>query len=215
MLTKKTEGLLLATVTSGSLALALSFLPASKLIGMWLGLQGARAVWAFPVLSALVWIVGKVTIRPVSHYQQIPWGFLCTTSILPLLVGLLYSTLLPGRSLVGGDFPREEILWTCIAIPLGEELLFRGWIYDVMEKLSQSRWWSLSFPLPASVVLTSIAFAFWHLQNWDTYPAGLVLFQVGYSFFAGLWLGTLRAKSGGIALGILAHAGLNLAALVF
>jgi membrane protease YdiL (CAAX protease family) len=105
----------------------------------------------------------------------------------------------------------KTAFWYLVSIPIGEEYLFRQWFYRVTQRLWGNRVFTLTNPFPAPVLLSSLAFSLWHLQNLVGATFAMVLFQVVYTFFTGLWLGVLRAETGRISLCIVAHFLINLA----
>jgi uncharacterized protein len=86
----------------------------------------------------------------------------------------------------------------CIAAPISEELLARGFLY---------RGWSESFlRVPGAILLSSLAWTALHMQyNW---------FFFGEIFSIGLLLGYLRYRSNSLWLTIVLHGLNNLAATV-
>lgn len=86
--------------------------------------------------------------------------------------------------------------------PIAEELIFRGWVYRQMEK-----WWK--WPVIASAVM----FGLHHLQYFGYQLTSFAIFQIGYTFILGLFLGRMRKDSGSIYLPLLAHIALNWATL--
>ncbi len=107
-----------------------------------------------------------------------------------------------------------SLAWYVLLIPFGEEFLFRGWIYQIGERFFRDRPGFLTTPFPASVWLSALAFSLWHLQNLSQDGAGMVAFQMGYTFFVGLWLGYLRWQSSGLFIPGCAHIALNLATVL-
>jgi membrane protease YdiL (CAAX protease family) len=142
--------------------------------------------------------------------QEMPVKELLKTFPLPFFLALIFGFLRDEPTFFAKDMP--AVFWFLVAIPVGEELLFRGWLYGIIERLWPRKYFTATNPLPAAVFLTSLAFAIWHMQNYSTYGPGFTLFQVLYTFCTGLWLGFLRWKTGAVAIPILAHAGLNVAA---
>lgn len=86
-----------------------------------------------------------------------------------------------------------EILWTVIAAPVFEEMVFRGLLLGCLLARGWNPW--------IAVAVTAAAFASTHGQY---YLPGLVSVFVG-----GLLFGWLRIISGGLAAPLLAHAAMN------
>ncbi len=178
------------------------FLPGRARVLAWLGCL------AFPALALAFHLSIPRPVRPES--RELPfWSF-----PLPLAIGLAYGLWDPAPgifSLVRSPETQLAAVWAILLAPLGEEWLFRGWLYSLAYRLWPGRFASATNPLPLAVWVTAIAFSLWHLQNWGAEPAARVLWQTAYTLPAGLWLGWLRWRSGGMALPILAHIGLNAA----
>jgi len=142
---------------------------------------------------------------------------LINTGWIPLSIALLFGYFHPAPplwELWPTDLGKKAVLWYLILAPVGEELLFRGLIYDVTNYVSKGRWLTATNPLPVAAWVTAFGFSLWHAQNFSTDPAALVGFQMFYTFFVGLWFGFLRWKSGKLWLGLGFHCGLNLLANV-
>lgn len=90
--------------------------------------------------------------------------------------------------------------------PLGEELLFRGLVYERIQALS---------PLSAlwPILISSLTFSAHHLSL-NTAPDGLALTQVLFTFPMGIVLALLRHRTGSIWPGFLLHFATNLPATV-
>lgn len=145
---------------------------------------------------------------------------LLKTIPLAFIISMLYGALQSPRA--GGLVSLESLLqkpetllWYILFTSLGEEWLFRGWVYDVAEWLWRDKFFTLTNPLPTSIWVSSIAFSLWHLQNISLDPMGLVVFQMFYTFFTGIWLGYLKWQSGGLTLPIFSHISINLAVNLF
>jgi len=85
-----------------------------------------------------------------------------------------------------------------IFTPIAEELIFRGWIYDQLEKMKLN-----------SILGSSVLFGLHHLQYFRYIPTPFAIFQVSYTFVLGLLFGKIRQKSGGIYLSIALHMLIN------
>lgn len=127
-------------------------------------------------------------------------------AILPMMISCLFGAFLAGPSIIDGATLRM-LLWPVILSPIGEEFLFRGWVYSLGERLFPKTLLTMANPFPVSVWLSAVAFSLWHLQN--PVGIGLVTFQMGYTFIVGLWFGAWRWHSGSIVGPVVAHIGLN------
>ena len=137
------------------------------------------------------------------------------TGWVPLLVAAIFGLLHPSPPLWDlwpTELGRRALLWYLLMAPIGEEILFRGVLYDLCRRFLGDRNATDTNPLPIAVWVTSLGFCLWHLQNLSVDAPLLVAFQIFYTFFTGLWLGMLRWKTGKLWLPLGFHCGLNLAA---
>jgi membrane protease YdiL (CAAX protease family) len=137
---------------------------------------------------------------------------LSPTLILPTAIAFLFGWVLRHHFFVISEDRSQDVFWFVICIPLGEELLFRAWLWSIFKTLCRHSYFSLTNPLPSELVFTSLAFSFWHLQNQGQFSLGFLCFQLLYTFLTGAWLGYLRWRTGKIYPSVLAHSLLNLAA---
>jgi uncharacterized protein len=166
-------------------------------------------IMGLPAVLAAAWIAIRPTRTPFADYLALRW-----TSWSNLLIGIISLALLVGGwDMVSRALGREvtpgfmgEVLksaradgalWLlvvafCIAAPLSEEILSRGFLY---------RGWSESrLGVVGAIVLSSLAWTSLHLQyDW---------FFFGEIFSIGLLLGYLRYRSNSTWLTIVLH-GLN------
>jgi membrane protease YdiL (CAAX protease family) len=166
-----------------------------------------------PVGLAVLWIAIRLARRSFASYLALRWpswrqiGIALAASAVLLLAldGAAYMfgyPLAPDFSLNSMRSARDSgLIWLtligfCFAAPLGEELIFRGFVY---------RGWASTFLKPAgAVVLSAALFALIHVQyEW---------FYVGGIFTIGLLFGYLRAWSHSTWLTVITHAFYNLVA---
>lgn len=214
-LTPKGRAAVAAASAVTGLTLTYGFLPTSRSLAQWVPpawAHGHADALAFPILAAFF----HVSLVERRTAQRAPWGWREAIQTYPLawVISAAYgwfhrmpSVFELGRSSAG----RASLLWFLVCIPIGEELLFRGWLQGVAERITRGRVFTETNPLPVSLWVSAIAFSLWHLQNAESEGAGLVAFQVLYTFFTGLWLGFLRWRTGRILPCVVAHFGLNLA----
>lgn len=86
-----------------------------------------------------------------------------------------------------------------VVTPMVEELIFRGWMYDWVEKVTRLN----------PVLITAILFGLHHWQYFGYRITLFAVFQIGYTFILGLLFGKIREKSGGIYLSALIHVLIN------
>lgn len=168
---------------------------------------------AFPLLAGIFWF--SLPRRKMSGMSSQSLASLFWTFPLPCLIALIFGWSHLGQGLLQTGITTDTLLslyWYVLLIPIGEEWLFRGWVYSIAEWLWPQKYFTFTNPFPTSLWVSAIAFSLWHIQNisQDSWP--LVLFQVAYTLMVGIWLGHLRWQSGTLWLPILAHLLINLGA---
>lgn len=208
---------------SAAPVIALGFLPTShdlyKLFARVLPIRSMYAPWVaelcFPLLALFFHL--SIWRRRAGLPAPIDGKKLIQISLLPLAIAFGFGWVRGGLSL----FSSRSVItimqiawWNLICVPLGEELIFRGWFYNLIEKIFPRKMFTATNPLPISVWMSAFAFSLWHWQNAATEPLGFVLFQVAYTFVTGIWLGYIRWRTDRLAPSIVAHALLNFFSLV-
>jgi membrane protease YdiL (CAAX protease family) len=172
-------------------------------------------IMGLPAVAGACWIAIRPTRTPYADYLALRWTTLKNVAlgIVSLFVLVAFWDTLSralGREITPGfmgdvlkSAQGEGALWLlviafCIAAPISEELMARGFLY---------RGWSETFLRPAgAIVLSSLAWTSLHLQyDW---------FFFGEVFSIGLLLGYWRYRTGSTWLTILLHGLNNLAATV-
>jgi membrane protease YdiL (CAAX protease family) len=170
-------------------------------------------IMGLPAVLLAVWLAIRPTGIPFTDYLALRW-----TSWRNVLIGFASLVILvvcwdmvsrgvgrevsPGfmgdlmKSAQAGGLVWLLVIAFCIAAPISEELLARGFLY---------RGWSETFlRVPGAIVLSSLTWTLLHFQyDW---------FFLGEIFSIGLLFGYLRYRSGSIWLTILLHGLNNLAA---
>lgn len=161
----------------------------------------------FPLFAVVLCISLPRPRSLVSARSQ--FAHLFRISLLPVFIAFLFGRFRGTH--FDWNFSHELVntAWYLIFIPIGEEFLFRGWLFHLTERIWPATLFTATNPFPISVWVTSIAFSLWHTQNLHSSAWGLVLFQVAYTFLTGFWLGYMRWKSGLIWPGIIAHFAIN------
>ncbi len=100
------------------------------------------------------------------------------------------------------------------AVPLSEELVFRGVLFTlVLAALSHVH--ASGRALWLAVVISGVAFGIGHLNNLGSYDATFVVAQAVYASVLGVAGGWLRAQTSSVLPPILMHAAVNLVALIY
>lgn len=141
-------------------------------LGIAVGAIGGFTVGFFPG-----WLAGKLS-------EALPW---LDMGNLELLNQMLLDADVLGRVVL--------IVAICLFAPLFEELVFRGFLWEALERV-----------MPAWVVwlVTSAAFAIYHIDP----------IHVAAVFFTGLFLGWLRLRTDSVWPSVLAHLGNNCLAAI-
>lgn len=134
------------------------------------------------------------------------------TFCVPLLIAFVFGWIQGNYFSAKIENPAQDLFWFLLCIPLGEELLFRGWLWGLFTALFKGVFFTLTNPLPSQLVFTSLVFSLWHLQNIHHVSWPFLLFQLLYTLLTGLWLGYLRWRTNKILVPTLAHALINLTA---
>lgn len=162
----------------------------------------------FPLLALLL----SLSLKPKRQWRNLSLKFFLLSTPLPVLISYFFGRLSQWPGTEGNDL--LTYYWYVICIPIGEEFLFRGWSFDFFERFFPERKSKILVELPWSSWATSILFSLWHLQNLGNNPTFIVLFQVVYTFFTGLWLAEIRIKSRNPIPCCVAHSLLNLASSI-
>jgi membrane protease YdiL (CAAX protease family) len=170
-----------------------------------------------PTTLAALWFAIRLTSTPMADYLALRWpswkdAVIGAVGLAALIVGWELLSRVTGRE-GSPDFMVDVLksargdgaLWLlilafCVAAPVSEELLARGFLY---------RGWSETFlKVPGAICLSSLLWTGLHLQyDFD-------LFFFGEVFCLGLWLGYLRYRSQSIWLTIVLHGLNNFGAMV-
>lgn len=186
--------------------LAFSFIPFSA------HLFSQLKDFGFVILTFLLFysLPFRPSLKPYSYNNR----RLLTLSLLPLFIsfGFGFRKQLVFDTISFPSFPIKEALWAWVLIPLGEELLFRGWLTKLLDRLFPHSFFTLAPFFPVSLWGSAFAFAFWHLQNLEPNNSLFILFQISYAFMVGIWLGFLKWQTQKLGPCILAHSLLNFVA---
>jgi len=169
---------------------------------------GAALIVASPATIAVLWIATRMARREFADYLALNWPnsgellralaimaiVLLAEAIAASVVGAGESSTGPGFSAKGADGLLILMIGVCIAGPLMEEFIVRGFMF---------RGWSQSFLGPmGAILLTSAVWAMTHTQ-YDWFGR----FQV---FIMGLALGHFRWRSNSTWLTVMVHSAINI-----
>jgi len=134
--------------------------------------------------------------------------------VVPVAISMVFGFVVENLMMISSPNPAKDLLWFVVCIPLSEELLFRGWAWTLFRSLFKEKLFTLTNPLQSEIIFSSVTFSLWHIQNWDNISGSFLIFQLLYTFFAGIWLGYLRKSTGNLSAPILAHVLINLGASI-
>ena len=166
--------------------------------------DGAAYIVASPLTIAVLWIAIRMARRDFAEYLALNWPSpgellraLAITAILLLAESFVGAGEAPPDPYVSGkhaDGFLILLIGSCIAVPVMEEFVLRGFMF---------RGWSQSFLGPVgSIVLTSVLWAMMHTQyDW---------FGRFWIFVAGLALGYFRWRSNSTWLTVMVHSTVNI-----
>lgn len=186
---------------------AFEFIPLSYVLGDKLTLLFRAAILreaGFPILAFLFYI--SLLPKKISQINFLP---LLKTVFIPLIISLSF-----GKIVNTGNVVPNIPLWEIFFAPVGEELIFRGWLFELMKRISKGRFFTSTNPMPISSITSSIAFSIWHIQNISIYGIGFTSFQLLYTFLIGIWFSYLRSSCGTILCPVIAHIVINIASLI-
>jgi uncharacterized protein len=178
-------------VAASGLAISLSIMAGLPAVAgaLWLAIRLARM--SFADYLALRWTTWRnVVIGIIGLVVLVEgWDLLSKAAGRDVTPGFMMDVLKSARA--------DGVVWllaiaSCVAAPVTEELLARGFLY---------RGWSETvLRVPGAIVLSSLLWTIQHLQ-YD-------LFSLGEVFSVGLWFGYIRYRSNSTWLAIVLH-GLN------
>lgn len=184
-------GLLLASQLPALSWLAAAAIPSFVVIAMLFAMLGDK--------SLLVWPDRARTMQHNVVGLSFAW-------LLCWLVGCVVAAFIAGQWIV---YARGLPLIAAFLLfgPLGEELLFRGLIFDQVSKV----WASPSPRIP--ILLSTAAFSLHHLWI-DAAPDGLALAQILFTIPMGIILALLRIRTGSLWPPLGLHIATNLPAVI-
>lgn len=175
-----------------------------------MGISQVHCQWiAFPLMA---WLFSLSSADALPKPKTVDYRQVFRISAIPMLVALLYSYFTPQRPMLlemNDARIKNFFVWYAICIPVGEELIFRKWLFSWAGRWFAEKSWPDTNPLPVVLWISALGFSIWHLQNLDQQSTPIVLFEVAYTFVAGVWLGYLRLLTGRLWPCILAHLVIN------
>lgn len=155
------------------------------------------SVWTSLVLAGYL-VYTRRAGRPLSPLWTFPvrrWSMgLATLTVAAVTLAI---------AMPPGERTHADLLRITFIAVVGEELVFRGLVWDIVETAARR---ITSSPDRLTVILTGSLFALSHAQYHDFRPSAVMAGQIGYTLVAGLVLGWARLRSRGLPVPILIHA---------
>jgi membrane protease YdiL (CAAX protease family) len=211
------RGLLSVAVLIGAVAGAYAFAWVNSLYATWIddalrldsALAQGLAFSAFPLAIGL----GISLTRPVLFGLRLG----STLDRIGPIVGVtvaLCAVAAVALAVVGGNpFRGAEPLIQAVAVPVSEELVFRGVLFGLV-LVALGRLHPMEAALPLTVVISAVAFGIAHLNNIGSYDTVFVVMQSAYAMILGIGAGYLRATTGSVIPAVAAHSAVNIVALL-
>jgi len=200
-------------VLAGAVAAAAAAVTAVQAIAGWL-----PEAWGLPTLEAALTLLLAAALTGIaqagitlSHAPRLALGARAPAmAALGGAIGLVVLLAALGYAALAGVTQRGAGQALGLMLPLGvglvvvqaagEELLFRGWLQPALAR---------DWPSAAALAASALAFSLLHLLGGARAPLSLVNIVL-----AGLLFGLLRARTGGLAAPIAAHAAYNAAEML-
>ena len=170
------------------------------------------AAGAVVIICSFFWN-GKTRAFPLLSSSAL-WRFSCFIGCLITLV-LLFINLLnsPIARITGQARLPLSVISVIVLLPIAEELIFRGFIWALFEKLS-SKYNLAIFPLLGTSLMFGLGHLGYWLQSYCPLPPDAVV-HVLLMVAAGLGFGAVRMASGSLVAPMVVHMGANGTLLLF
>jgi membrane protease YdiL (CAAX protease family) len=167
------------------------------------------------LFSALPLVLGVLIAarRPRAFGLQVGdsvrrWGVVTITTVALCAVAAIALAMMPSN-----PFGSSNFVIQAIAVPVSEELVFRGLLFTWVLALLV-RFHTPSKATVLAVLISGLAFGVAHLNNLGSYNSTFVLLQTAYAIVLGITAGQLRAVTHSLLPPIVLHAAINIVALV-
>ncbi len=166
--------------------------------------------------SAFPLVLGALVVAASPRRFGVQLGTTLGRWRLVLLLTLAMSIFAAGAlTLVGSNpFRGANPIIQVVAVPLSEELVFRGVLFTLVLS-ALSRVHPSGRALWLAAVISGVAFGIGHLNNLGSYDATFVVAQAVYASVLGVAGGWLRAATSSLLPPFVMHAAVNLVALVY
>jgi membrane protease YdiL (CAAX protease family) len=217
MLSGYRRGLLTVAVLIGAVAGAYAFAWVNSRYAAWVqdalsldsALAQGLAFSAFPLAIGL----SISLVHPTLFGLRLGRALGRIGQIVGVTAGLCAIAAVSLISIGGSPFRGAEPLIQAVAVPVSEELIFRGVLFGLL-LLVLGRLHPMEAALPLAVVVSAVAFGLAHLNNIGSYDTVFVVMQSAYAMILGLGAGYLRATTGSVVPAMAAHSAVNIVALL-
>ncbi len=211
------RGLLTVAVLIGAVAGAYAFASLNSRYAAWVqdalsvnsALAQGLAFSAFPLAVGL----GISLVHPTLFGLRLGNTLRRIGQIAGLTAGLCAMAAIALVAIGGSPFRGAEPLIQAVAVPVSEELIFRGVLFGLVLVALRSLH-PMETALPLTVVVTTVAFGIAHLNNLGSYDTVFVVLQSAYAMILGLGAGYLRATTASVLPAMAAHSAVNIVALL-
>jgi membrane protease YdiL (CAAX protease family) len=163
---------------------------------------------AFPLVLAL----GVALWQPRLFGLQLGDSLIRWRRVLGVTVALSALAAIALSQMTSNPFSGADLVIEGIAVPISEELLFRGVLFTLV-LLALTRLHHAGRATLLAVLISGVAFGLAHLNNLGSYDTIFVLLQATYATVLGLAAGYLRAGTRSVYPAIVLHAVVNLVAV--
>lgn len=126
---------------------------------------------------------------------------------------LAVATVVGAFRMTGATAPYDATVAEFVLVPVGEELLFRGFLLGTLLELFRRRHMGDHSAVWA-VLISAVAFGVGHLGNLGYVDTAFVVLQVVVAFVFGLLAGHVRVRTDSVAGPVLMHGTMNFVAVV-
>ncbi|MFC7363279.1 CPBP family intramembrane glutamic endopeptidase [Nocardioides astragali] len=189
------------------------------------GLLAVLAAYAFSLLTgslsesvvmpvgAATFVLGVLLCAWAPHRLGLGPGRTHKHVVLVVVSILAVATVVGAFRMTGSTAPYDATVGEFVLVPVGEELLFRGFLLGALLELFRRRHVGSHSPAWA-VLISAAAFGIGHLGNLGYVDTAFVILQVFVAFIFGVVAGHVRVRTESIVGPVLMHATMNVVAVM-
>lgn len=195
---------------------------------MTLAIAGVVAVLAAYAFSRLTGSLSEAVVMPVGTATFFLAAALCVWAprrhglgpgrtrehlVLVCVTVLAVAAVVGVFRMTGAVAPYDATVGEFVLVPIGEELLFRGFLLGALLELFRRRQVG-SHPAAWAILISAAAFGIGHLGNLGYVDTAFVILQVLVAFVFGVVAGHVRVRTESVIGPVLMHATMNVVAVV-